>query len=250
LRELDLSADLRPAHHEVLRSFGLLSRAIGPQNWCIVGGMMVLAAARSAGRTDSRGEGTKDGDILVDVVAEPGLLGTATSQLRRLGYEMPSDDFGLNAARCTFISGRAQLDLLAPDDADALSLEVDDLRTIAIPGGRRALEGSELTRVYYAEDAFDVEVRLPTLTTAICVKAAASADPRTGTHPRHAEDVAFLLACVEDPLTTAIEFSRADLDLLRILSADHLSARSSAWLPLNDDDRARGRAALDLILNS
>ncbi len=239
-----------PTHHGVLRCFGLLSRAIGPDDWCIVGGMMVLAAARSTGRADSRGEETKDGDILVDVVAEPRLLAAATGQLRNLGYNLPPDDFGEDAARCTFVSGRTQIDVLAPDDAADAALEVGELRSIAIPGGRRALEGSELTRIFYADDAFDVDVRIPTLPTAICVKAAAALDPRTADHPRHGQDVAFLLACVDDPLTVARELTTADVQLLRELASGRLTEASRAWLALDQDDRRRGQAALDLIINN
>jgi hypothetical protein len=63
---------------------------------------------------------------------------------------------------------------------------------------RRGLSGAEMVRICYSEDAADVEVRVPTLTSAICVKAAAALDARTAGHPRHIQDTAFLLACVED----------------------------------------------------
>jgi hypothetical protein len=248
VRELDLSQDLLPAHHEVLRCFGLLSRAIGTDGWCIVGGLMVLAAARGAGRGDSRGEETKDGDVLVDVVTEPGILATATTQLLNLGYRLPVDDFGEDFARCTFVSGNAQIDVLAPDDATESSLAVGELRTIAIPGGRRALEGAPLTRIYYHEDTFDVEARVPDLTTAICVKAAAALDPRTSEHPRHAQDAAFLLACVDDPINFADTLSDDDRDLLvRYRQAPALTSGGAGWFRLDEGDRRRTSAVLEFV---
>lgn len=62
MREVDVSVGLAPRHHEVMRCLGLLTRGVHTDLWCLVGGMMVLVVAREAGRPDSRGERTKDGD--------------------------------------------------------------------------------------------------------------------------------------------------------------------------------------------
>ena len=249
MREVDISVDLLPRHHEVMRCLGLLGRALDPELWCVVGGIMVLVVAREVGRADSRGEGTKDGDIVVDVVTEPDVLSRATRALIRLGYTLPADDRGPAFARCTFTSGNAQVDVLAPDDAPPDALEAaGDVRTIAIPGGRRALAGSELVRLYYAEDAHDVEVRVPTLTTAILVKAAAALDPRTAGHPRHIQDTAYLLACIDDPRAARAELDDAARDLLRQLLSERLNDRAdAAWAHLSADDHDRAVAAAEYM---
>ena len=249
MREVDVSLDLLPRHHEVMRCLGLLTRALDPELWCVVGGLMVLVVAREAGRADSRGEGTKDGDIVVDVVTEPDVLPRATRALIHLGYSLPADDPGPAFARCTFTSGNAQVDVLAPDDAPADALEAaGDVRTIAIPGGRRALAGSELVRLYYAEDAHDVEVRVPTLTTAILVKAAAAVDPRTAGHPRHIQDTAYLLACIDDPRAARTELDARGRDLLRDLLTGRLVDRAdAAWAHLNAEDHDRAIAAVEYM---
>lgn len=251
MREVDISRALLPQHHEVLRCLGLLARTVGTDVWSLVGGLMVLVVARAAGRTDSRAEGTKDADVVVDVVAEPEALARVAWALTSLGYDPPpDDDRGRDFARCTFVSGRAQVDVLAPDDATVDRLDVgSSLRTLAIPGGRRALASAEPTTIFYAEDREDVVIRVPTLTGAICVKAAAAVDGRTAGHPRHIQDVAFLLACIEDPAGAAAELSDDDRALLRVLRDRRLvDGGDVAWRPLGRRDRVRALAALDLLV--
>lgn len=163
MRDIDVSAELLPQHHDVMRCLGLFSQVMGTDGWCLVGGMMVLVVAREAGRTDSRAEQTKDGDVLIDVVTHRGALARAGRELNKLGYTHPADDDrGAGFARCTFVSGHAQVDLLAPEDATDEQLDVGgNIRSIAIPGGRRALQGSAMTRLYYDEESTDVELRVP-----------------------------------------------------------------------------------------
>jgi hypothetical protein len=250
VREVDISDQLLPQHHEVMRCLGLLAQRIDTDLWCLVGGMMVLVVARAAGRSDSRAEGTKDGDIVVDVVADPEILEKVAYVLRSLGYELPADDDrGGDFARCTFVSGRAQVDVLVPDDTPEDRLDVGtDMRSLAIPGGRRALFGSESTTIFYSEDAADVVIRVPSLTGAICVKAAAALDPRTAGHPRHIQDVAFLLACIDDPVAAAQELSDGDRALLVELRSQRLGPDDdAAWRYLAGDDRARAATALDFL---
>jgi len=82
------------------------------------------------------------------------------------------------------------------------------------------------------------------------VKAAAALDPRTAGHPRRGQDVAFLLACIDEPIAVADELSTVDLQLLRQLASGPLIEKSRAWLVLDEDDRRRGQAALDLMINT
>jgi hypothetical protein len=179
---------------------------------------------------------------------EPGGLARVARELAKLGYTLPPEDHGAAFARCTFTSGHAQLDVLAPDDAPPEALDAaPDVRTIAIPGGRRALAGSELVRLYYAEDAHDLEVRVPTLTTAILVKAAAALDPRTAGHPRHIQDTAFLLPCIDDPRAARAELTEADHSMLRHLIQRLSDRADAAWAYLSPDDHDRALAAAEFL---
>jgi hypothetical protein len=250
VREVDVSSELLPRHHEVMRCLGLLGRVVKPDLWCLVGGMMVLVTSSEAGRADSRGEATKDGDVVVDVVTEADALERVARELTKLGYVLlGDDDRGTDFARCTFVSGLAQLDVLAPDDATRGQLDVGaHLRSIAIPGGRRALAGSTMARIRYAEEAHDVELRVPTLMSAVIVKAAAALDPRTADHPRHIRDTAFLLACIANPRAARDELIPTDHAILRRLLTEHLRTPSvAAWTHLDPDDHDRALAAAEIL---
>ncbi|MEI7619626.1 MAG: hypothetical protein WCK14_13495 [Actinomycetota bacterium] len=260
MREIDISDQLLPRHHEVMRCLRLLAQQVDTSQWCLVGGLMVLVVARDAGRTNARAEGTKDGDIVVDVAAEPNILANVAYTLRSLGYDYPENTHPTDIlhsevplrdafARCTFVSGNAQLDVLAPDDAPLDRLDVGtELRTISIPGGRRALTGSELTSIYYAHDAADVVIRVPSLTGAICVKAAAAVDLRTAAQPRHGQDVAFMLTCIDDPIAAADELDHNDRTLLAEFRQQLGSGDGAPWRFLINEEQARAMAALDFLV--
>ncbi len=248
MREVDISDQLLPQHHQVMRCLGLLGRLVDTDKWCLVGGMMVLVAARSSGRARSRAEGTKDGDVVVDVVTYPSLLTTVTDSLLSMGYTQPADmERDEDFARCTFVSGLAQVDVLAPDDTPPEQLDTaNGLRSLAIPGGRRALRSAEMVRVVYAEDG-EAELRVPSLVAAICVKAAAATDPRTKRYGHHAEDVAYLLTCIDDLDSARKELDDEDVALLRLAERSALG-ESAPWRPLGPPEWRAGRAALEFLI--
>jgi hypothetical protein len=250
--EVDVSQDILPRHHGVLHALHLLSVVVPTDTWCLVGGMMVVIAARAAGGSANRAGRTKDGDILVDVCANERALDRVVNQLIQVGYEPPRDTWhGRDIARCTLVSGYAQVDVLAPDDATSDQLDVESSKgtvsTIAIPGGRRALELSELVSVYYAEDAYDVVVRVPLLPAALVVKSAAAMDERTVLQERHIQDVALLLGVAEqpDPIVAALE--HRDLVLLGSLRNRLMDDNDRAWDYHDTVERLRAQAMFDLL---
>jgi hypothetical protein len=248
--DVDLSVDLLPRHHPLLRALGLLSLRVPTNEWCLVGGLMVLIATRAAGSLAPRAEQTKDGDIVVDVCADSAAVSRLTYELNQLGYDIPpeawSDD---SVARCSFVSGSAQIDVLCPDDAAAEDLDTDaGVRSIAIPGGRRALQMSEMVRIYYSEEATDVELRVPLLAGAIVVKASAVLDGRTTNQPRHAQDLGALLAAVADPRQVRQQLSDDDRKLLSLLSERLADDGYEAWDAVHPDDRRRGQAAARVLV--
>jgi hypothetical protein len=210
---------------------------------------MVLIATRVAGSKASRAAQTKDGDIVVDVCADAGAVTRLTYELNQLSYEIPPEAWSDEAfARCTFVSGSAQIDVLCPDDASPEDLDTDSgVRSLAIPGGRRALEMAEMVRIYYAEDEADVEVRVPLLAGAIVVKASAALDPRTARQSRHAQDLGALLVAVQNPRDVRERLSEDDRKLLSSLSARLSDNADEAWDGLHPDDRRRGQAAARLL---
>lgn len=248
--DVDLTTDLLSRQRDVLRALQLLSIQLPSDRWCVVGGMMVLIAARAEGRQLPRAEQTKDADVLVDVCMHPEVLSQAADVLTGLGYRHPEAGWYDDAvARCTFVSGTAQIDLLGPEDSRAEDLATTNgVTSLAIPGGRRALETAQPVRITYDLDQRDVEMRVPLLPGAIAVKAAAVLDPRTSGQRRHAEDVAALLAIVDDPLRVRAAMSDADVELLGRLSRRLSDDGDPAWDAIPEADRREGQAALRLIV--
>ena len=210
---------------------------------------MVLVASRSVGRTLPRAEQTKDLDVLVDVCADPKKLRRVTHQLESVGFEIPPEAWDVpDLTRCTFVSGNSQIDVLCPDDAPAADLEIGDaVRSLAIPGGRRALETAEPVKLRYSEDALDVEVRVPLLEAAIVVKACAVIDPKTSDQPRHGEDLTGMLSIIENPIQSRRAITEDDAALLYAVSQVLADDAHPAWFNLTRDDRLRARAALDFM---
>lgn len=141
-------------------------------------------------------------------------------ECRTYGFDFPRDDWPDRDgfARCTMVAHSAQVDLLCPDDADERHLVAGGARSLAIPGGRPALEVAEPVTVLLGDDCAPVDVRVPTLYGALAVKAATATDPRTRDRTRHLEDVAFLLSIVPDPRRLRAELAGGDLALLRALA--------------------------------
>ena len=124
---------------------------------------------------------------------------------------------------------------------------VDGMRSIAIPGGTRALELSEVVDIFYDSDDANVELRCSTLHGAIIAKSAAAVDIRTAGHQRHIQDVAFLLSVIEDPIDFAAALTDSDLQTLSDV-ARHIPNMPTAWTHIAPGDRSRAEAALRIIL--
>jgi hypothetical protein len=249
VRDIDLSGDLRPRHRETLRALGLLAGTVPIEEWCLVGGMMVLVAARAVGHRLPRAEQTKDGDVVVDVCTRPQALRRVATTLRNYGYDIPPDAWDdEHVARCTFVGVYAQIDVLCPDDAREEDLEADGgVRSLAIPGGRRALELAEPVRIYYEEEALDVEVRVPLLSGAMVVKAHAAIDGRTADQRRHIEDVAALLSIVDDPSVLRQRLTDDDVRTIAALAPRLADDGDAAWTGMDTATRLRGQAAARII---
>lgn len=147
------------------------------------------------------------------------------------------------------MSGRAQIDVLCPDDATPADLDaVEGVRSLAIPGGRRALETAEPVCLTYAEDSHDVKVRVPLVPGALNVKAHAAVDPRTARQPRHVQDLVGLAAIIEDPLALVSALSEADTALLSGLVAGRLADDGDvAWEGMAPADLQRALATLRIL---
>ena len=249
--EVDLRADLLPRHREVLRALGHLSTRVETDTWCLVGGLMVVVATRAAAGRIRRAEGTKDGDILVDVCAQPNALNQVAHVLTSFGFEQEAPFPGAAFARCTFSGYSGQIDVLCPDDAPDDLLETSNgVVSLAIPGGRRALEVSERVRITYDDESPDAELRVPLLPWAIVVKAAAAIDPKTSAQERHIQDVAGMLAVVASHPLEHNPLAEADRSLLGQLSQRLDDDSDVAWEGMPGDGVLNARAGYRLLHRS
>ena len=248
--EIDIASELLPRHLAALDTVAQLGVRYGAGRWVLVGGMMVLILGREHETRAPRAEGTKDADILLDIVAAPSLLHDVTHFLDSIGYRLldgPGDE--TKAARCSFAFHSAQIDVLCPDDTpqDQLAVPGRNVESIAIPGGRRALETARAVSLYYSADRPNAEVFLPTLAGGIAAKVASATDPRTANSPRHLQDVGFLLTIEADPAQTRTQLSRADLGLLREIESHVLDTRSPMWAQLDDAQRQVAQATYEYL---
>ena len=86
----------------------------------LVGGLMVLVVGAAHGAAGRRSEGTKDGDVVVGIAADPHMLERVTATLRSHGFDFADavggsgEWAGEDTARCTLVFGLAQIDVLCP----------------------------------------------------------------------------------------------------------------------------------------
>lgn len=247
--EIDIRADLVGRHAAALRALHRLTIRIPHDRWVIVGGMMVLILARRYGTRAIRAEPTKDADIVVDVVTHAGLLDTVIHELtvEQGFYLADSLGPGDGTARCTFVSGHAQIDVLCPSDTDSSQLDAGTLRSLAIPGGRRALETAETVELFFDDDYMNLIAQIPSLAGALAVKAAAATDPRTADSHRHIQDVVTLLSLDADPVQVAAALSAADRAVLTALAVRLDDDGDPAWSGVAPTDRTLVRATHALL---
>jgi len=248
--EVDITAELLPRYALALDTIRQLGTRFGPGRWVLVGGMMVMVLGREHHARAQRAEGTKDADILIDIVTNPNLLDDVTNFLETSGYRLQdSFDGGDRPTRCSFEFHSAQIDVLCPDDTpdDQLVVAHRNVASIAIPGGRRAFDTARQVSLHYADDRPNAEVYVPNLAGAIAVKTAAAVDPRAAASPRHLQDVAFLLTIEADPDETRVGLTDADIDLLHRIEPQVTDARTPMRLQLDAGQRHVAQATYELL---
>jgi hypothetical protein len=213
-----------------------------PDVWCLIGGMMVALHGLEHGRTDARP--SADGDVLVDIRADPSALHRVTSFLTaRLLQPDPGPDGILHRFKGAVNSREICIDVLAPDNVGTRA----DLttsppgRTVQVPGGSQALRRSEYVRVQVGDRVG--RIPRPNLLAAIIAKAAALNLP--GDAGRHQQDLAFLLALMPDPMTARSALSNTERGKLR--ACPLTDRRHPAWRYLPEADANAGHAALQLL---
>jgi hypothetical protein len=147
-----------------------------PEQWVLVGGLMVQLHALEQGITDVRP--TRDIDILGQA-RPPAALRSIDEALRDEGFEPLLPDLDGYAHR--YERDSVIVDLLAPDGIKPPPELGAGRRAIGIPGGSQALARSETVTVTVNGRTF--ELRRPTLLGALLVKARSLRGPRRSGDP-------------------------------------------------------------------
>lgn len=251
MNEINIESHVSDRHQLVFEGLHGISLQVPPDRWCLVGGLMVLLLGAEAGTVPDRASMTKDADVVVNLFADPRALQKVSDALAQAGYRL-SDRFGSDdtaTARCTFEFGRAVVDVLCPDGTDAADLELAaGVSSIAIPGGRRAIELSRLVDIYYHPERPPATLSMPSLHGGLIVKAAAAVDGRTASQDRHIQDAAFLASLISDPLALATAMNDDDRAILRTLAPRFRDDRDIAWLTLARPQRLAAQATIDLLI--
>lgn len=180
--------DLLPAWRTVVE----LSEAGVSAEWTLVGGLMVAAHARRARVVMRRP--TDDVDVLVDYMTNRASLSQARVVLRRIGFELGSDE--RHAYRFRHEDGR-KLDLMVADHLPSrIEPRLDRRPAFAAPSGEQAIRRRDIYRLQFSSGSV-ADVGVPDELGAIVAKGAAWLVDRRD-RERHLDDAAVLLASIRD----------------------------------------------------
>jgi len=161
-----------------------------PTGWCLVGSQMVILHAAAHGV--ERPLTTEDADIVVDIRELP------TTNVARwlLDQQFQLQDVSPDGIGHRFRRGGIVVDILAIDHADASDrTTIPPARTVAVPGGRRAMGRVIMATVTTGKHAGALPV--PDWLGSVLLKARAVLDV-VDERAKHLQDLALLLGLPED----------------------------------------------------
>jgi hypothetical protein len=177
-----------------------------PDDWVLIGGLMVQLHAWERGVTDVRA--TIDVDVLGQARPQRALQ-AIDAALVKAGFQTAPPDMDGYAHR--YVRDGLIVDVLAPDGIKPSATLDGSLKAVGVPGGSQALARAETVTVRIGDRVFDL--RRPTLLGAVLIKARSLLvhhDPEA-----QREDLLRLLSLVEDPRATAAEITRPERRWLR-----------------------------------
>lgn len=210
-----------------------------PEEWVVVGGVMVQLHALERGVQDVRI--TRDIDLLVQARPQ-GALSRVAMALSERGFVADTavaDGYAHRFARDGVI-----IDLLAPDGIKPPPRLFGRQKAIGVPGGSQALSRAEEVKVLVCGRPPFV-LRRPTLLGAILIKARAlmtHADPDA-----QREDLLRLLSLIEDPRAPGMQLKTSERRWLRAAEPRLAPDRSSG---ISGDTTRLARLAVRVLIDS
>ncbi len=233
-----------------------IAARIGPDDWTLVGGLMV--ALHAAARGISLPRTTVDVDMVIHIETARGRVARIRAVLGELGYTLvePSDARKGHAHRFTrpVVAGGSGPErladivdvMIADHSAPKVRERLGKFPMVAIEGGTQALSRTINARLEI--DGVGVELSVPDALGAVILKSAAHlADSRDPA--RHLSDAAVLLACMADPFADRERLtSGSDRKRLAHLNMHLGDSSNPAWVALDADAARDGQAALRILL--
>jgi hypothetical protein len=185
-----------------------------PDQWVLIGGLMVQLHAIEHGAIDVRP--TRDIDVLGQARPQ-GTLQSIDAALRHDGFELTDPD--LDGYGYRYDRDGLVVDVLAPDGIKPPPTLGGGVSAVGVPGGTQALSRSEAVTVTVDGQTF--KLNRPTLLGAVLIKARSLMvhhDPEA-----QREDLLRLLALIEDPRQMASELRCATA------SGAGCETQSNAW---------------------
>lgn len=214
-----------------------------PQNWTLVGGLMVQAHALAHGVPVNRP--TADLDLLLHVEIVTGVASEAARHLEALGYELkpPLDRKG---AAHRFERDGDVIDVMSPDHpAPSRRQLLRRSRMFEVAGGKQALSRL-MTLALRTADAEKVALSVPDELGALVLKGAAHIHD-TRDNDRHLLDAVTLAACITNHATELARLKGSDHKRLRHLAAALADPRHPAWLLTPEPHRTAGQDTLRIL---
>ena len=220
--------------------------ATDTNDWVLVGGLMVQLHARRANIPPPRA--TKDVDLVVDVAANSASVALIANGLLQIGFE-PVVPASRKEPIYRFQRDAEQVDLMVADHLPAHLKPRFMMRpTFAVTAGEQSLRRRDT--FVLTSTTRSVTLSAPDVLGALIGKGAAyivdARDPR-----RHLDDAAVVLASID---------SVGDLDLPTLSVNDRkrlvavaralLDITHTAWLTIDDNQRAKARRNLDLLITA
>jgi hypothetical protein len=189
-----------------------LARTLPATDWVLVGGLMVQLHAFRYNAGPVRA--TSDIDLLANSRARPSATERTADILLRDGFR-PQEPVGVFEPLLVyrFVRDDVVVDVMGPDGLreGRGPVAAPPHETFAVPGGTQALKRAEVVEVLVPGKE-PVRIPCPRLAGSLILKARSAMAP---TRAKDREDLAVLLACVDDPFEMRDELDRNDIRKLR-----------------------------------
>lgn len=207
----------------------------------LVGGLMVYAHARAAGLSSPRP--TADADVLVDVITARPTLNEVSAGLRLMGFELVTEY--ATAYRFRHPDDRI-IDMMVADHLPAhVRARLAGRPAFQAPAGQQAINRREVWQLEFSSD-LRCRIGVPNVLGALVAKGAAwIADNRNP--ERHLQDVATLLAAIQDASAIDYTLTASDRRRLRAVRNPLSNPAQAAWSLLDARERLRGQQNLELV---